>query len=211
MLDTVEALAAGCFRRTVLFLPSWLGDHNLYNACTCFAAFADACKSGHADFCEGVVPLMPTPAAAEAAKAGVARLQQRCQERILQSFTSCREYFTVLSSNGRKQLLQADSIQQTSAELEAVRSSVQDMYKQLQELRRTLAATSGEEGAALASCAPVEQDQAELSALSELSKDAEDLEKLLQTLQELKPQLYTQLCPVGGAQEDDEEGDLWGC
>ena len=107
--------------------------------------------------------------------------------------------------------MQADSIQQTSAELEAIRSSVQDMYKQLQELRRTLAATSGEEGAALASCAPVEQDQAELSALSELSKDAEDLEKLLQTLQELKPQLYTQLCPVGGAQEDDEEGDLWGC
>ena len=158
---------------------------------------------------EGVAPQMPTPAAAEAVKAGCARLQHRCQERILQSFGSCREFFSVLSSNGRKELLQADSIQQSSAELEAIRSSVQDLYKDLHEHRKALAAANREEVAVLASCPPAEQDQDENDAVVELIEDTKQLAQLLKALQELKPQLETQAHPGSMAREDESGRAQW--
>lgn len=172
--------------------------------------FADACARGHEQFCTGVAQDMPTQAAAEAVEIGCRRLQDLHQAKVLQSFSSCRDFFSVLSSNGREEVLQADTIQQSSEELEAVRSRVQDLYKHLQEARQTSATFDSQVVAAMASCLPDDgdRDQAEKDALAELMADALHLDELLKGLEQLKPQLDTQV-KAGSEAQEGERGSNW--
>jgi hypothetical protein len=150
---------------------------------------------------------MPTPEAAEAVKVGCSSLQQRCQERISQSFGSCREFLSVLPSTGRTELLPADTIQKSTAELEAVHSRVNSTYKNLQKLHENFAAVDSQEVDALAACSPDGLDEADMAALMAFIADTEQLEELLQSLQQLKPQLDTQA--DAGHVSPEGEGSQW--
>lgn len=101
----------------------------------------------------------------------------------------------MLSSIGRTELLQTNgAIQKSSAELEAVHSRVQDLYKDLQETRQSAATSHREELAALATCLPDEDSQvAQQDAIAALMADVVQLQEMLQTLRHLKPQLDSQV------------------